>query len=112
MDEKNKQSLRGLWDCKKISNIYVIRIQEGVIKEGRAEKTLKETMAYDSPKGIVKLCVCERERQRERERESSVLFNSLRPHGLQPSSSSIHWILQASILEWVVLLQGTFPAQG
>ena len=39
-----------------------------MIKEGRAEKTLKETMAYDSPKGIVKLCVCVRERQRERER--------------------------------------------
>ena len=30
----------------------------------------------------------------------SVLSNSLRPHGLSPPGSSIHWISQARILEW------------
>ena len=71
VDEKNKQSLRGLWDYKKISNICVIRIPEGVIKEGRAEKILKETGLMIALKGFVKLCVCVCVRERERERALS-----------------------------------------
>ena len=31
----------------------------------------------------------------------SVVSDSLRPHGLQPSNSSVQGILQARILEWV-----------
>lgn len=30
-----------------------------------------------------------------------VMSNSLQPHGLQPSSSSVHEISHARILEWV-----------
>ena len=34
---------------------------------------------------------------------ASVMSNSLQPYGLQPASSSVHGILQARILEWVVI---------
>ena len=34
---------------------------------------------------------------------SLVVSDSLGPHGLQPASSSIHRIFQASILEWVAI---------
>ena len=34
-------------------------------------------------------------------RACSVMPDSVRPHGLQPASSSVHGILQARILEWV-----------
>ena len=33
----------------------------------------------------------------------SVVFDSLRPRGLQPTGSSIHGILQARVLEWVAI---------
>ena len=42
---------------------------------------------------IVCVCVCARARV--------VLFDSLRPHGLQPAK--IHGIFQARILEWVAI---------
>ena len=34
---------------------------------------------------------------------ASVMSNSLGPHGLQPTSSSVHGILQARTLEWVAV---------
>ena len=43
------------------------------------------------------VCVCARTRQ------SSVVFNSLRPHGLLPARLLCPWILQARILEWVAI---------
>ena len=33
----------------------------------------------------------------------SVEFNSSQPHGLKPTSSSVHGILQARLLEWVAM---------
>ena len=33
----------------------------------------------------------------------SVMSDSLQPHGLQPSGSSVYGILQATILEWVAI---------
>ena len=60
-----------------------------MIKEGR-KKIPKETMAEYSPKGIceavcvcVCVCVCMC--------EFSIVFNSLRPHGLQPSQLLYPW---------------------
>ena len=34
---------------------------------------------------------------------TSVVSDSLRPYGLQPTSSFVHGILQARIVEWVVM---------
>ena len=43
----------------------------------------------------------------------SVVSDSLRPHGLQPSRLSVHGILQVRILEWAaVSSSGIFPTQG
>ena len=41
----------------------------------------------------------------------SVMFNSLRPHELNPPGSSVHGILQASILEWVAILFSSGSSQ-
>ena len=45
---------------------------------------------------------------------AACLSDSLRPHGLLPTGSSVHGIFQARILEWVshFLLQGIFLTQG
>ena len=32
------------------------------------------------------------------------MSDSLRPHGLQPAGSSVHGIIQASVLQWVPFL--------
>ena len=41
----------------------------------------------------------------------SVVSSSLRPYGLQPTRLLYHWILQARILEWVVIIfsRGSSP---
>ena len=54
---KNIHSLRGLCDYKKISNICVIRTQEGMIKEGRKKHWKKRWLSI-ALKGFVNLCVC------------------------------------------------------
>ena len=41
----------------------------------------------------------------------SVMFNSLRPHELNPPGSSVHGILQARILEWVAILFSSGSSQ-
>ena len=104
MEEKNKHSLRGQWDYKKKSNICVIRIQEGMIKEGRKKYPKKQWLSI-ALKGFVKLCVC----VCVNSQSCSTLWD---PMDCSPRSSSIHGILQARILEWVALLQGIFPTQG
>ena len=37
----------------------------------------------------------------------SVMSNSSRPHGLQPTGSSVHGIFQARVLEWVAIAFST-----
>ena len=102
---KNKHSLRGLCDYKKISNICVIRTQEGMIKEGRKKHWKKRWLSI-ALKGFVNLCVCVCVCVNCQ--SCSTLWD---PMDCSPPSSSIHGILQARILEWVALLQGIFPTQ-
>ena len=42
-------------------------------------------------------------RAQRKKRSHSVVSDSLQPHGLEPTSSSVHGILQARVLEWIAI---------